>query len=158
MKETFQLKYKSLEKANVKYRDPLYNEKRLWVSRLLAQFLIEDAVIISIDESNFRHDALPLKQWQFNQQSIAPKSRLPSKRKREQGREKVTGIVFTTDAQLEPQNEHQFTNLTQIQDHLEVTLEDKQTYGNDKQPPQLIKQDNRAPHIEREELKQSLPS
>ena len=36
MKETFQLKYKSLEKANVKYRDPLYNEKRLWVSRLLA--------------------------------------------------------------------------------------------------------------------------
>ena len=66
MKETFQLKYKSLEKANVKYRDPLYNEKRLWVSRLLGQFLIDGAIIISIDESNFRHDALPLKQWQFN--------------------------------------------------------------------------------------------
>ncbi len=36
MKETFNLRYKSLEKANLKYRDPAYNEKRLWVSRLLA--------------------------------------------------------------------------------------------------------------------------
>ena len=154
MKETFQLKYKSLEKANVKYRDPLYNEKRLWVSRLLAQFLIEDAVIVSIDESNFRHDALPLKQWQFNQQSIAPKSRLPSKRKREQGREKVSGIVFTTDAQLEAQNEHQFSNLTHIQEQQEVKLEDQQLKESDKQPPLLINQDNIAPHNEREELKQ----
>ena len=35
MKDTFALKYKTLSKANVKYKDPLFNEKRLWVSRLL---------------------------------------------------------------------------------------------------------------------------
>jgi len=63
MKDTFSLKYTSLEKANLKYRDPAYNEKRLWVSRLLAQFSKEGAVIVSIDESNFKHDALPNKQW-----------------------------------------------------------------------------------------------
>ena len=36
MKDIFALKYKTLDKANIKYRDPLFNEKRLWVSRLLA--------------------------------------------------------------------------------------------------------------------------
>jgi hypothetical protein len=36
MKDTFKLKYKTLEKANTKYRDPDYNEKRLWVCRLLS--------------------------------------------------------------------------------------------------------------------------
>jgi hypothetical protein len=29
----------------------------------MAQFLMEDAIIICIDESNFRHDALPGQQW-----------------------------------------------------------------------------------------------
>ena len=114
MKKTFQLKYKSLEKANVKYRDPLYNEKRLWVSRLLGQFLYEEAVIISVDESNFRHDALPQKQWQFNQRSIAPKLNLPSKRKHSEAVKKVSGIVFTTDAQLEPPNEPNFKSFAYI--------------------------------------------
>jgi hypothetical protein len=61
MKEKFHLCYKSLEKANFKYRDPIYNEKRLWTSRLLGQFLLEEAIIISVDESNFKHDAVPLK-------------------------------------------------------------------------------------------------
>ena len=47
----------------VRYLDPTYNEKRLWVSRLLAQFHKEDAVIISIDESNFRVDSFPKRKW-----------------------------------------------------------------------------------------------
>ena len=59
MKDKFNLKYKRVEKANVRYRDPEYNEKRLWISRLVAQFMKEDVILISIDESNFRHDALP---------------------------------------------------------------------------------------------------
>jgi hypothetical protein len=58
LKTKFKLKYKKLEKANIKYSDPLYNEKRLWVSKLLTMFLIEDAVIISVDESNFRSEVL----------------------------------------------------------------------------------------------------
>jgi hypothetical protein len=71
MRDTFHLKFKTLEKANLKYRDPLYNEKRLWVSRLLGQFILEeDTVIVSIDESNFRHDSLPSKQWQFDQSKV----------------------------------------------------------------------------------------
>jgi hypothetical protein len=63
MKLKFNLRFKKLDKANTKYRDSSYNEKRLWVSRLVAQFLMEDAVVICVDESNFRHDALPNKQW-----------------------------------------------------------------------------------------------
>ena len=62
----FKLKFKKLEKANVKYNDPTYNEKRLWVSKLLTQFIIEDAIIVSVDESNFRSDVIMNKQWQFN--------------------------------------------------------------------------------------------
>ena len=61
MKKEFNLKYKRVEKANAKYRDPSFNEKRLWISRLVAQFIKEEVILISIDESNFRHDALPVK-------------------------------------------------------------------------------------------------
>jgi hypothetical protein len=66
MKEKFHLKFSAQEQANAKYRDPTYNEKRLWTARLASQFLIEDALIISIDESNFRHDTIPKKSWQFD--------------------------------------------------------------------------------------------
>ena len=53
------MRYGKTQAANVRYRDPTFNDKRLWVSRLLAQFLVEDAIIISVDESNFRSDVLP---------------------------------------------------------------------------------------------------
>ncbi len=59
----FHLKYKSSSASMVRYLDPTYNEKRLWVSRLLAQFHKENAVIISIDESNFRVDSFPKRKW-----------------------------------------------------------------------------------------------
>ena len=61
MQEKFNLKFSRLDKANTKYRDPQYNEKRMWVSRLLAQFIKEEVIIICIDESNFKHDTLPSK-------------------------------------------------------------------------------------------------
>jgi len=70
MKNEFSLKYKRYDKANTKYRDSAYNEKRIWISRLIAQFIKEDAIVISIDESNFRHDQYPTKQWQFNMDTI----------------------------------------------------------------------------------------
>ena len=66
LKSTFHLKYGALQKANLKYRDPTYNDKRLWISKLLAQFLKDEAIVVSVDESNFRSDSLPSKQWQFN--------------------------------------------------------------------------------------------
>jgi hypothetical protein len=65
LKSTFHFKYAALNKANTKYKDSTYNEKRLWISRLLTQFMIEDAMIISVDDSNFRSDAFPSKSWQF---------------------------------------------------------------------------------------------
>jgi hypothetical protein len=63
MKEDFNLKFKRFDKANTKYIDSAYNEKRIWISRIVSQFLKEDAIIISIDESNYRHDDYPTKQW-----------------------------------------------------------------------------------------------
>jgi hypothetical protein len=36
----------------------------------MAQFIKEEVIIISIDESNFKHDALPSKQWQFNMNTL----------------------------------------------------------------------------------------
>lgn len=39
LKSRFALRYGKDQAANVKYRDPAFNERRLWISRLLAQFL-----------------------------------------------------------------------------------------------------------------------
>jgi hypothetical protein len=36
LRKNFHLRFKKLNTANFKYRDPTYNLKRLWVSRLLA--------------------------------------------------------------------------------------------------------------------------
>ena len=36
LKDKFAMKYGKTQAANAKYRDPTFNEKRLWVSRLLA--------------------------------------------------------------------------------------------------------------------------
>ena len=77
LREKMFLKYGRMNTANLKYKDPTYNEKRLWIARLLAQFLFEDTVIISVDESHFRSDTLPGMQWQFTESLVG------SKRKRE---------------------------------------------------------------------------
>ena len=45
----------------MKYTDPTFDEKRLWISRLLAQFIVEGAIIVSIDESSIRTQGLPKK-------------------------------------------------------------------------------------------------
>jgi hypothetical protein len=39
----------------------------------MAQFIREDVIIISIDESNFKSDSMPSKQWQFDNNSLDPK-------------------------------------------------------------------------------------
>jgi hypothetical protein len=56
LKNTFHLKYKKLNPGNYRYRDPTFNEKRLWVCRLLAHFILDGWLIVSIDESNLRSD------------------------------------------------------------------------------------------------------
>ena len=66
LKNVYHLNFRKLDAASFRYRDPFYDEKRLWVSRLLAQFQLDGALIISIDESGFRMDASVGKRWQFH--------------------------------------------------------------------------------------------
>jgi hypothetical protein len=58
LKKHFKLEYMKFKAANYRYRDPTYNEKRQWISRLLAQFLYDNAALIAIDESGFRSDTV----------------------------------------------------------------------------------------------------
>jgi hypothetical protein len=44
----------------------------MWVSRIMAQFFKEEVIIICIDESNFKFDSLPSRQWQFDYGSLDP--------------------------------------------------------------------------------------
>jgi hypothetical protein len=71
LKKHFHLKYKKFNTADYRYRDPTYNLKRLWISKLLAQFLYDDAVIISVDETGLRSDTTKKMKWQFT--PIIPK-------------------------------------------------------------------------------------
>ena len=61
----FHLRHRILDPASARYYDPTYNEKRLWSARLLSQFLLEDAILISIDESNFRSSSHSKGKWTF---------------------------------------------------------------------------------------------
>ena len=53
MHEQFGLSFKRMKMENIKYNDQRYDEKRLWVSRLLIQLLKDDVLIISVDEAGF---------------------------------------------------------------------------------------------------------
>ncbi len=57
--EHFDLRFKKMKGENIKYNDPGLDGKRVWVSRLLAQFLFEDVLIVSIDESGFQQSLGP---------------------------------------------------------------------------------------------------
>ncbi len=65
MQSKFGLRFVHNDPANARYRDPLYDEKRLWISRILASILNSDSVIISVDESNFRSRMTRSQSWNF---------------------------------------------------------------------------------------------
>lgn len=48
----------------------------------MAQFLLEDALIVAIDESHFRSDALPKKQWQFDDKYVDRQGRIEMDKQR----------------------------------------------------------------------------
>lgn len=54
LKKHFLQRFRRREPIKYKYRDPSFDEKRRWTCRLLAQFLHDGALIISVDESHFR--------------------------------------------------------------------------------------------------------
>lgn len=59
-----------MKTTTAKYYEGTYAEKRLWVSRLLTQFLHDGAVIVSIDESNFKSELEKDWCWQFNHDKV----------------------------------------------------------------------------------------
>jgi hypothetical protein len=56
LKENLNLRFANFDGQNIKYRDPSYNEKRLWICRLMVQLYKDEVLLISIDESHFRSD------------------------------------------------------------------------------------------------------
>ena len=52
--EHFPLTFKKRKMQNINYNDQQFDDKRLLVTRLLAQFLNDDVLIISIDEAGFQ--------------------------------------------------------------------------------------------------------
>ena len=46
LREDLHLRFLRYDSAMVRYQDPTFDSKRLWVGRLLAQFLIDGALII----------------------------------------------------------------------------------------------------------------
>lgn len=73
LREVFHQYYRKDTAANSKYRDTIYNSKRVWISRIIPQLLYDQVLVISMDESNIRTDALGGKQWQFNPNVKDPK-------------------------------------------------------------------------------------
>jgi hypothetical protein len=63
LKRKFFLCFNRLQTSTTKYFEGTYAEKRLWVSRLLAQFFHDGAIIVSVDESNFRSDLTKSWSW-----------------------------------------------------------------------------------------------
>jgi hypothetical protein len=59
LRRDFKLRYRLTNAASIKYNDTDYDEKRRWISRLLAQFMMADVVIVSIDESSFKQEGIP---------------------------------------------------------------------------------------------------
>ena len=100
MREKFKLHYKRLQKASTKYRDPQYNEKRMWVSRIMAQFFKEEVIIICIDESNFKFDSLPSRQWQFDYGSLDPIPTKPKQASTSMKSRRDVNLLYRTDDEI----------------------------------------------------------
>jgi hypothetical protein len=54
LRNQFQLRYRATNAANIHYNDTEFDAKRVWVSRLLAQFMMAEVLVVSIDESSFK--------------------------------------------------------------------------------------------------------
>ena len=63
LKHDFHLRYRRIDGALVHYKDPAFDAKRLWACRLLAQFVTDGALVISIDESHLRSDGAKQFRW-----------------------------------------------------------------------------------------------
>ena len=65
LRKDFNLRFRATPPALTRYLDPVYDEKRQWVARLLAHFMQQGMVIVSVDESHVRADSFAKRQWRF---------------------------------------------------------------------------------------------
>jgi hypothetical protein len=63
LKNKFGLRFRSFDSATLKYSSCLYDEARVRASRLLTQFLQEEALVVCIDESSFSTNIKKGKHW-----------------------------------------------------------------------------------------------
>lgn len=70
LREDFQLRFRAANAAKIKYNDVSFDDKRVWVSRLLAQFMVSGVVIVSIDESSFKSEGVVKQYWQPGSKTI----------------------------------------------------------------------------------------
>lgn len=63
MRDELGMRFRSGLGAKLMYNSPAFDEKRVWVSRLLAQLHLEGAVIVSVDESAFKSEMANHKFW-----------------------------------------------------------------------------------------------
>jgi hypothetical protein len=54
LRSEFQLRFRATNAANIHYNDTEFDAKRVWISRLLAQFMMAEVLVVSIDESSFK--------------------------------------------------------------------------------------------------------
>jgi hypothetical protein len=64
VKREFGLSFKHFNTAKIRYNHAAFDEKRLWISRLLTFLLSQDAVVVSIDESSFSTKIASNFRWQ----------------------------------------------------------------------------------------------
>ena len=65
LRNDFHMRFRATPPAMTRYLDPTYDEKRQWVSRLLAHFMHLGLTIVSVDESHVRVDSFLRKHWRF---------------------------------------------------------------------------------------------
>ena len=69
--DRFGLSYRAFNSAKLRMYQAKFNEKRVWICRLLAQALSEDFLVVSIDESSFSTSQLARMKWQPKHSSEA---------------------------------------------------------------------------------------
>ena len=63
-KDRLGIKFRGYKPANLRYNDEKFDDKRLAISRVLAQLMKNDQLLISADEAHFNHIQYQKRSWQ----------------------------------------------------------------------------------------------
>ena len=62
--DRFGLNWRAFNTARLHFYQARFNDKRMWVARLLVQCLSEDYLVVSVDESSFSTSQMSRRRWQ----------------------------------------------------------------------------------------------